>query len=76
MINLGLVELLAHPRQLAALKSDLDGLLAPAVEEMCRYHTASGFALRRCVCVCMFICVCNMCPSTCCTHKIACAVPC
>lgn len=47
MVDLGLVELLRRPEQLAALRGDLDGLLRPAVEEMCRYHTASAFALRR-----------------------------
>jgi hypothetical protein len=47
MINLGVVELLAHPDQLAALHADPEGLIKPAVEEICRYHTASSFALRR-----------------------------
>jgi nitric oxide reductase len=47
MINLGIVELLAHPEQLEALRADPHALLGPAVEEICRYHTASSFALRR-----------------------------
>lgn len=46
MIALGITTLLQHPTQLAALKSDPS--LAPAfVEELCRFHTASSFALRR-----------------------------
>ena len=52
MVNLGMYELLAHPDQLAALVEDIKGggkkgLLKGAVEEMCRYHTASALALRR-----------------------------
>lgn len=46
MINLGLVELLRHPGQLEALRKD-NGLIPSAVDEICRYHTASAFALRR-----------------------------
>lgn len=46
MINLGVVTLLQHSDQLAALKAD-PSLVPGAVEEICRYHTASGFALRR-----------------------------
>lgn len=46
MIALGITTLLQHPQQLAALKRD--PTLSPAfVEELCRFHTASGFALRR-----------------------------
>jgi nitric oxide reductase len=46
MINLGIVTLLKHPLQLADLKANSS--LSPAfVEELCRYHTASGMALRR-----------------------------
>ncbi|KIY99193.1 Cytochrome P450 55A3 [Monoraphidium neglectum] len=47
MINLGLYELMTHPDQMEALRSDIDGLMPGAVEEICRYHTASGLALRR-----------------------------
>ncbi|GAB4814037.1 hypothetical protein N2152v2_001083 [Parachlorella kessleri] len=46
MINLGVVTLLQHPDQLEALKAD-PGLWPGAVHELCRYHTASSFALRR-----------------------------
>ncbi|KAI8468697.1 MAG: cytochrome P450 [Monoraphidium minutum] len=46
MVNLGTFELLTRPDQLAALKEE-PALLPAAVEEMCRYHTASALALRR-----------------------------
>jgi hypothetical protein len=46
MIDLGVVELLSRPDQLAALRGD-PSLLRPAAEEACRYHTASAYALRR-----------------------------
>jgi nitric oxide reductase len=47
MINLGIVTLLQHPGQLALLKRDPSSLAPAFVEELCRYHTASGMALRR-----------------------------
>ncbi|KAL4423466.1 hypothetical protein ABPG77_005418 [Micractinium sp. CCAP 211/92] len=46
MINLGVMTLLDNPDQLEALKSD-PSLLNSAVHEICRYHTASSYALRR-----------------------------
>ncbi|KAI3427183.1 hypothetical protein D9Q98_007120 [Chlorella vulgaris] len=46
MINLGLVSLLEHPDQMEALRKD-PSLMPGAVEEICRYHTASALALRR-----------------------------
>jgi len=46
MIALGVVTLLQHPEQLAALQADWS-LLGPAVEELVRFHTASSFATRR-----------------------------
>ncbi|EON66399.1 cytochrome P450 55A3 [Coniosporium apollinis CBS 100218] len=46
MINLGVITLLQHPSQLADLKAHSS--LAPTfVEELCRYHTGSGLAMRR-----------------------------
>ena len=46
MINLGVVTLFENPDQLKDLKSD-PSLTKPFVEELCRYHTASGMAMRR-----------------------------
>lgn len=46
MIALGITTLLQHPKQLAALKSN-PSLTPSFVEELCRFHTASGLALRR-----------------------------
>lgn len=47
MINVGVVTLLQHPDQLAALKADPEGLLENAVDEIMRFHTASAYALKR-----------------------------
>jgi nitric oxide reductase len=46
MINLGVITLLRHPEQLAALQQ-APSLWPSAVAEICRYHTASAYALRR-----------------------------
>eukprot|EP01089_Gocevia_fonbrunei_P005439 TRINITY_DN1586_c0_g1_i2.p1 TRINITY_DN1586_c0_g1~~TRINITY_DN1586_c0_g1_i2.p1 ORF type:complete len:289 (+),score=80.86 TRINITY_DN1586_c0_g1_i2:51-917(+) len=46
LINLGVVSLLQHPWQLAELKQN-PTLSKAAVEEICRYHTASSLATRR-----------------------------
>lgn len=46
MINLGVITLLQHPDQLESLKQD-PSLWPSAVREICRYHTASSYALRR-----------------------------
>ena len=46
MINLGVVTLLQHPDQLKMLQED-PSLWPGAVDELCRYHTASAYALRR-----------------------------
>lgn len=46
MINLGVITLLRHPEQLEAVKKD-PSLWPSAVAEICRYHTASAYALRR-----------------------------
>eukprot|EP00775_Hariotina_reticulata_P010929 gene10929-11084_t len=46
MIDLGVLTLLQHPSQLQELKSN-PNLWPAAVEELCRYHTASAYALRR-----------------------------
>jgi len=42
----GVITLLQHPEQLNALKKD-PSLAVGAVEELCRYHTASALATRR-----------------------------
>ncbi|EKG17909.1 Cytochrome P450 [Macrophomina phaseolina MS6] len=47
MINLGVIELLHHPTQLADLRANPTGLAPAFVEELCRYHTGSAMALRR-----------------------------
>lgn len=48
MIALGVVTLLQHPEQLEELKADRTGKVVQRfVEELCRYHTASGLATRR-----------------------------
>lgn len=47
MINLGVVELLRHPEQLAALKAEPHRLVPQFVEELCRYHTGSALAMKR-----------------------------
>ena len=46
MINLGVVTLLQHPKQLADLKKD-PNLAKNFVEELCRYHQGSAMATRR-----------------------------
>jgi nitric oxide reductase len=46
MLNLGVVELLQRPAQLAALKAE-PRLWPSAVEELLRFHTASALATRR-----------------------------
>ncbi|GLI66089.1 hypothetical protein VaNZ11_009811 [Volvox africanus] len=46
-IDLGVMTLLAHQDQLAEMKADPERLVPLAVEEICRYHTGSSFALRR-----------------------------
>ncbi|TKA80462.1 hypothetical protein B0A49_00846 [Cryomyces minteri] len=46
MINLGVVTLLQHPKQLKELKGDTS-LAKAFVEELCRFHTASALATRR-----------------------------
>jgi nitric oxide reductase len=46
MINFGVLTLLQHPDQLEALKKD-SSLWPSAIREICRYHTASSYALRR-----------------------------
>jgi nitric oxide reductase len=46
MINFGVLTLLQHPDQLEAVKMD-PSLWPSAVSEICRYHTASSYALRR-----------------------------
>lgn len=46
MIGLGVVELTRHPNQLKAIQAD-PKLIRGAVEELCRYHTASAYAMRR-----------------------------
>ncbi|KAH8925280.1 cytochrome P450, partial [Atractiella rhizophila] len=46
MIALGIVTLLQHPDQLAALKKD-PSLAKDFVEELCRYHTGSALATKR-----------------------------
>lgn len=46
MINLGVITLQEHPDQLEALKAD-PSLITGTVAELCRFHTASSYALRR-----------------------------
>ncbi|PNW87944.1 hypothetical protein CHLRE_01g007950v5 [Chlamydomonas reinhardtii] len=46
-INLGVISLLQHPDQLAAMKADPARLVPAATEEICRFHTGSSYALRR-----------------------------
>jgi nitric oxide reductase len=46
MINLGVITLLRHPDQLDKVMKDAS-LWPSAVAEICRYHTASAYALRR-----------------------------
>jgi nitric oxide reductase len=46
MINLGVITLLRHPDQLDKVMQDAS-LWPSAVAEICRYHTASAYALRR-----------------------------
>ncbi len=45
MIALGVVTLLQHPKQLSAVRAD-PHLMRGAVEELCRFHTASALATR------------------------------
>ncbi|PRW58572.1 cytochrome P450 55A3 isoform B [Chlorella sorokiniana] len=47
MINLGVVELLANPDQLAAFKEDPEACAPGLALEICRFHSASALALRR-----------------------------
>ncbi|KXZ42279.1 hypothetical protein GPECTOR_169g183 [Gonium pectorale] len=46
-INLGVITLLQHPDQLAAMKADPRVMVPKAVEEILRYHTGSSYALKR-----------------------------
>jgi len=46
MIALGVVTLLTHHAQREELKKD-PGLAGRFVEELCRFHTGSGLAMRR-----------------------------
>lgn len=46
MINLGVVELLRHPGEKEELIAN-PGLAPGFVEELCRFHTASGMAMKR-----------------------------
>lgn len=46
MIDLGVISLLRHPKHLDAAMKD-PSLWPSAVAEICRYHTASSYALRR-----------------------------
>lgn len=43
----GVVTLLQHPAQLAALKAEPNRLVAQFVEELCRFHTGSALAMKR-----------------------------
>ncbi|KAF6261839.1 cytochrome P450, nitric oxide reductase [Scenedesmus sp. NREL 46B-D3] len=46
MVDLGVISLLRHPKQLDAVMKDPSSWPS-AVAEICRYHTASSYALRR-----------------------------